>query len=479
MILSANQIPLQEYSLPTPSFQTLEVGLISKGKDCLPYWNKFVKEQSEKLWLPIKTDWPDLDLSLLNGWQTGSAQRSWFSTKLRLAPKQNSQETFYPYFTSSPVESTISGVTVRRSRKIRLYPNSTQRQLLRRYLGTSRFVYNFALNILQESTDRFKLSAFKSHVLNSLPAWAKEIPFAIKGDSCIEAFKTLISCRKKSKGGKPHLPKFRSRKDSVQSCPIQKQNISKKGDIYATLLGSILKSEPISGSSDGRIVHENNCWYYCESILVPVSRPENQRLQTVALDPGVRTFMTLFSPELIGKIGEGAVQRIYRLCLAVDKLKSRQAASTAKRRYRLKKAEKRIRNRIQNLIRELHYKTASFLCENFNTILLPSFEVKDMVSKISRKITTRSVKQMLSLSHYKFKLRLKSTAERMGATVIDVNEAFTSKTCSSCGKIHNIGGSKTLTCSCGVVMDRDVNGARGIYLRALRDHSCALNLCTA
>ena len=54
-----------------------------------------------------------------------------------------------------------------------------------------------------------------------------------------------------------------------------------------------------------------------------------------------------------------------------------------------------------------------------------------------------------------------------GKTMLDVNEAYTSKTMSWCGKIKkNLGGSKTI--SDGFIkVDRDVNGARNIMLRAL------------
>jgi len=78
---------------------------------------------------------------------------------------------------------------------------------------------------------------------------------------------------------------------------------------------------------------------------------------------------------------------------------------------------------------------------------------------------------MLGLAHYKFKVRLKALAQKYGSQVFDTNEAYTSKTCSACGKIHNIGSNKIMSCSCGNIMDRDINGARGIFLRALRDNS--------
>jgi hypothetical protein len=55
--------------------------------------------------------------------------------------------------------------------------------------------------------------------------------------------------------------------------------------------------------------------------------------------------------------------------------------------------------------------------------------------------------------------------------VLDVNEAYTSKTVSWTGEIvKNLGGSKTIkSLSTGKTMDRDLNGARGIFLRALVD----------
>ena len=58
----------------------------------------------------------------------------------------------------------------------------------------------------------------------------------------------------------------------------------------------------------------------------------------------------------------------------------------------------------------------------------------------------------------------------MGVEVIDVCEAYTSKTCSWNGKIKEIGGAKWIS-DAGIVVDRDYNGARGIMLRALRDNS--------
>ena len=54
--------------------------------------------------------------------------------------------------------------------------------------------------------------------------------------------------------------------------------------------------------------------------------------------------------------------------------------------------------------------------------------------------------------------------------MLDVNEAYTSKTRSWDGAVNTkLGGAKAIRDDTGFGMDRDVNGARGIFLRALGD----------
>jgi len=45
--------------------------------------------------------------------------------------------------------------------------------------------------------------------------------------------------------------------------------------------------------------------------------------------------------------------------------------------------------------------------------------------------------------------------------VIECNEAYTSKTCSYCGKMHKIGSKKTMKCDCGAkVVSRNVTDTK-------------------
>ncbi len=186
--------------------------------------------------------------------------------------------------------------------------------------------------------------------------------------------------------------------------------------------------------------------------------------------PGIRTFITFFSDKSVGKIGQGDFSRIQRFCHYLDDLISRLTNTDAKQRQRMKKAASRIRLKIRALIDELHHKSARFLVNNFDVILLPTFETSQMALKANRKIRSKSVRNMLSFAHYRFKQFLKHKAFETGKQVIDVCEAYTSKTVSWTGEIINVGGAKSIKSNIdGRVMDRDVNGARGIFLRALVD----------
>jgi putative transposase len=129
----------------------------------------------------------------------------------------------------------------------------------------------------------------------------------------------------------------------------------------------------------------------------------------------------------------------------------------------------KLKARIKHLINDLHNKVAYDLVMKYDTILLPTFEISNMVKRkkdsSKRKIRKISVRSMLSLCHYEFKLKLKWMAKKYGKSVINVNEAYTSKTFN--GKIFNIGSRKVLKTKSGKIIDRDINGARNILLRFL------------
>lgn len=214
-----------------------------------------------------------------------------------------------------------------------------------------------------------------------------------------------------------------------------------------------------------------------------VGEPTNARIveppkqKIVSIDPGDRTFATLYDPD--GVQIDWSPQdknRLRKLCLWMDNLQSRMDTEvlTFRRKQRMKRALDKMRLRVQNLVKEVHRKLCKFLCENYNVILIPEFASQGMSRKRNRKIRSSTVRSILTWSHYKFRMMLLQKAkEHPWVRVIVCSEEYTSKTCGNCGLLHQkLGANKTFSCpSCKYTIDRDVNGARNILLKWLLSFS--------
>jgi len=372
---------------------------------------------------------------------------------------------------------------VTKSRKIRLYPTATQARLFRSWLGTSRYVYNRTLDYLKTLTSKRPTwtDIATNTILPALPAWAKAIPFQIKKMAVKECCDAYSATKQKYKRtGEFSELHYKTRKAPLQTCFIPKSAIKSAG-IYPTLSGKLRYAEALPADFlDCKLSWQQGRWYLCVPFATTIRQRDNQAPRIVALDPGVRTFQTFFSPDLAGAIGYHDFGRLVRLCKHLDDLISRTALSTNKKqRYRMRQAAHRMRWKIRELRDELHAKACRFLVDCFDVILIPTFETSQMVTRVGRKLHSKTVRAMLTWAHFKFKERLKTVASEYGKTVLEVNEAYTSKTCSWSGEIVKVGSSERIRGSDDIQMHRDANGARGIFLRALAELPCLDSLQAA
>ena len=176
--------------------------------------------------------------------------------------------------------------------------------------------------------------------------------------------------------------------------------------------------------------------------------------------------------------GKNDMGSIARLLHHLDRLQSRRdhQDTRARQRYRFNRAMERIRQRVCHLVDDCHHRLAKFLCESYDHILIPLFETSKMSRKTTRKIRSQTVRSMLTWSHFRFRTLLIAKArEYPWVKVHVVTEEYTSKTCTGCGHVkNNLGGAKVYHCSgCQGRWDRDIAGARNIYLK----NSRALGLC--
>lgn len=463
------------------SSKTLGADSISSAGDLQPYWSESVAETSSQLWLPTETALLDLDLNSSNGLSRNMVEKSWFSTRTYIAPKPNLLPTCYPLLPSFLVESMDLDATIRKCKKIRFYPTTEQKKIFKKWFGTARYAYNHAIELLKDGEVKSNWKAIKGGILNDIPEWGKEIPYQVKSIAIRDACIAVSAAKKKCLITKEEQEvKFKNRHERTQSCYIPKAAISEDG-VYHTLVGKLnLREEIPDGHSDSRLVFDNGRWFLCIPYKVTTRKSENQG-RVVGLDPGVRSFISFYSPTSCGKLGENDIARIWKLALSIDKLTSlSDKEADFYKRSRIKKAMARLRWKIKDLINEMHRKVALFLVSNFDIMFLPSFETSEMTKRDKRKINSKTARAMLNWAHYRFACFLRHKSKEHGKKVITISEAYTSKTISWTGEvIENLGGRKFVKSKLdGQKMDRDLNGPRGIFLRGMRDASKAkaLNL---
>ena len=346
-------------------------------------------------------------------------------------------------------------------------------------MGVSRSVYNRTLDVLKDSSVKANWKAIKIDIIKDKKGdWEDLVPYQIRSISVKEACKTVTRCKLLYKqDGKIHKAKHRAKHQPKQHLYIPKQSINDNG-FFRRTLGDMKFAEPLPEMEhDCVAVMEYGVWYVCIPVKITAEVPRTKEL-VVALDPGVRTFQTFYSPRVVGSIGDRAWEKLLKLCYALDQIKSKLTNKDlrAKNRRQLRIAEKRLTRLIKYKKEELHWKTAAFLAKSFRLIVIPKFSAGEMSRKAKRKIGSKTVRMMLTLAHSEFRERLKWAAAKYGSQVFEVSEAYTSRTCTRCGHDHTkLGGAKTYVCpECGLKISRDYNGARNILLRAIPDLVAAL-----
>ena len=123
--------------------------------------------------------------------------------------------------------------------------------------------------------------------------------------------------------------------------------------------------------------------------------------------------------------------------------------------------------RVSYLKKEFRDQTANFLARRYDILLVPKLDTKAMTISAGRRLTTKVARQMLTLSHSMLFSRLKEKCAEYNSTFLLVKEHYTSQTCLWCGCLNKCG--ETYRCNrCSFTCDRDIVGAAGIFLKAVR-----------
>lgn len=514
----------QENSQTIESSQTSVQESTSNERVSRLLWSSQPKEWFQKLWLPIETDSAVSPLNSLTGSFNCMESNSWFLMKQwKPQSKENWLKTLSPSLTFSIAESTVKESMTREkkvpkvrktkglkkskkpvsnfSRKIRLNPNKEVASVLKQWFGCCRKTYNWALDAIKNQPQKddkipINLIELRKRFINAdqIPndmKYLKDCPKHVRDGAIsdlVEAYSSNFKKRAKNPEHKFEI-KFRSKKENqsiVIPCDALRWGEEESFKMYPTFLKNKIRFHcRLRDIQDGKKIDrvDYDCrlqvdklgrFYLCIPLVKgyegACESQTSSKTSWVALDPGVRTFQTLYSPEkgVAFKIGDGDMTRIVRLCKHLDKLISKTSQTKAYRKVkRYNKASFRLRERIKHLIDDVHWKAINFLLSRFQNILIPSFDVSRMVRKADRKIGKQSVRKMLTWRHYTFRKRLIEKSKFTNSNVYVIGEEYTSKTCGNCFQLHHkLGGKKQFHCPhCNVKIERDLNGGRNIFLK--------------
>jgi len=522
--------------LTTKLLKILDQGSTSNEKGLTPFWTQQSKEISQKLWLPTKIDYVDSVLTSSNeSLRRGPMGRSWFSIK-KIHPQKKSslkisslspQFFLQDYMVSGATKSNKKSKTSKSTKttpkkeeklyktlKFRLFPTDEEKEKLKLSMDQHRWYYNATVSIIYKQADKDKLiqskklsnkkvrdtvrkyefeeeikdnKIIKKFIYNKdrqappIPKWWDKVHNRIPRGASEKFTSSINSAITNFREG--NILKFdmgyKSRKSPTDNVYYEDKgypsyvNKIRSHYWYRTKEGrKTLKIEDILHLNKGcEIIHDKLTnkfylhypvdinWLPTDDIRndkqVRISEESNR---VVSLDPGVRKFMVCYDPEgSLTFVADKAHKKLMSLLLVVDKIVDRDTKLSLWRK-------------IKNLVSEMHWKTANYLITNYDTILLPRFRVQQMIK--GRKLRKKTKRLMTMYSFYKFEQILKFKAKMYNKKVVSVEEDFTSKTCTNCGKLNDVKGSEVYKCKvCNIIIDRDVNGSRNILIKNLKHFS--------
>ena len=354
--------------------------------------------------------------------------------------------------------------------KYRIYPNSEQQTLIAKHLGSTRWIYNYALDkkIKTYQTEKTTLSRFD--IQKNLPLlkkneetiWLREVNSQSLQASLENLDKAFTKFFKDKKG----FPKFKSKHDNRQSFSIPANtkvdfenntiNIPKiKTNIKCKLhrkFNGLIKTSTITKTPTGK---------YFISILVDTEDniPNKKTIdenQAIGLDLGIKTFAIL---------SDGVeIQNNKYLKKSLHKLKREQRWLSRKVKGSCNRNKQRVKvalvhEKVSNKRNDFLHKTTKILVDNYDTICLETLNVKDMIKnhKLAQALNDVSIGKFNELINYK--------SEWYGNNILRIGMFEPSSKMCTCGVVNKELklSQREWTCkNCNKTHDRDLLAANNI-----------------
>jgi len=206
---------------------------------------------------------------------------------------------------------------------------------------------------------------------------------------------------------------------------------------------------------------------------------QNKFESLISLDPGVKSLLTGYSIDgTCVEFGKDGMDVLFRHLYRADKIQSKMNEKKSddvtfvynnKKRKRLRHIMLKLFCKVRNKVKDCHHKISKYLCENYDAVLLPIFNTQDMARRENRRLRNKTVRQMCTWSHYRFRQIIEAKAKRYDCLIAPCDEYYASKTCSNCGNINHklrCDAEREYRCKeCCQVFDRDINAAKNILMK--------------
>ena len=348
--------------------------------------------------------------------------------------------------------------------RYRLYPTSAQERKLLSALDLCRNLYNGALEERRSFYKKFNKSPTYfdqikalSEVKELCPEY-KDIHSQISQDVLRRLEKSYQNFFRRIKTGeKPGFPRFLSR-DRYKSFTFPQSGFRIENDrLHLSKIGPVkisLHREILGKIKTCTIIKTStNKWYCCFSTEV-----EKQALpktwKMIGIDLGIKNFITTSDGKTV------ASKKFFNKHLERLALASRRHSK--KRTHATKLHAARVHEKVKSCRSDWQHKVANRIVRENDIIVVEDLNIKKMKTSdkfgscMKRHISDASWGQLIFYLSYK--------AEYADKRVILVDPANTSKMCSRCGCVKDLGlDVRIYRCEhCGLEMDRDHNAAINI-----------------
>jgi putative transposase len=352
--------------------------------------------------------------------------------------------------------------------KYRLYPTNPQKELIAKHIGSSRFVYNLALETKNTAYLGSKHNFSPFDLIKQLPElkkgceWLKEVnsqslqQSITNLDKAYTAFfkgqNSFPNFKKKSNGGSFNIPQNVLLENKKIIIPKFKKGID------------IVLHRPIKGAIRQATISRTPTGKYFVSILCETgesikSKAKIRENTTVGIDLGIKTF-------LITSDGQEFDNPKF-LRKAQSRLKYVQRKYSKHKGKRAKQKIAILHEKVANQRKDFLHKTSSELIKNHESIAIEDLAVSNMVKnhKLAQSIQDAGWSTFATMLGYK--------ADWYGKNILKIGRFEpSSKLHANCGHINkNLTLSdREWTCSkCGEVVSRDLNAAINIKSFALKN----------